>query len=100
MQTTSTDHELVGKRLRVTYQPATQDLVDGSMQFGEPETIEFTVTRARDVRAVGEADDGRKVTAPLTRPGDNQVRARGTDRDEGAFRQSLGYMRDVEVLAE
>jgi hypothetical protein len=64
----------------------------------EPEMIEFVVTRARDARAVGEADDGRKVTAPLTRSGDNQVRARGTDRDEGAFRQTLGYMRDVEVL--
>ena len=29
---------------------------------------------------------------------DNQVRARAADRDEGTFRQTLGYMRDVEVV--
>jgi hypothetical protein len=97
MNTTSTDHELVGARLRVTYQPATQDLVNGSLHFDEPETVTFTVERANDHRAVGEADDGRMVAASI-RGGNKTVRARAADRDEGAYRQHLGYRRGVEVL--
>lgn len=97
----STDeHELVGERLRVTYRPVDQDLPDGSMSFGEPENIELDVSRVNSGRAVGEADDGRMVSTPLTRCGRRDVRCRAADRDEGAFRTKLGSMRNVDVVSE
>lgn len=91
-------NSLVGKRLRVTYQPATQDLPNGSMHFDDPETVEFTVEKEWETQATGTADDGRNITTPLSMKGRQQVRSRAADRDEGTFRQLLGYIRDLEIV--
>jgi hypothetical protein len=96
---TTRDHELVGERLQITYQPVNQDLANGSMSFGDPESVEIEVVRANDTRATGEADDGRMVSTPLTDRGNKTVRARATDRDQGTFRQHLGHVRDVERVS-
>ena len=99
MNLATTDHALVGQRLRVTYRPRTQDLKAGRLSFGDPETVEFEVTRANDVHATGQADDGRMVSTPLTRGGNNTVRARSADRDQGAFRSTLGSLQSAEVVS-
>jgi hypothetical protein len=79
-----------------------------SLQYGDERTLTGEVigvktggantTATLSTRLLVAADDGRLVSLPLA-PHHKTVRARAADRDGGAFRQTLGQRRDVEVVA-
>ena len=73
-------------RIRVVYREVTQDLPNGSMHFGDEESLEFVVDEIHEGRIRGHTDDGLDVV--VWRGGRKDVRVR--EADSGPFSTKLG----------
>jgi len=85
-----------GEQIAVEFQEVHQDLVDQSMSFDEPETVQMTVTEVTDLTIRG-VDEDTEYIIPVSSH-KKQIRARDSG-SERCFHRVVGHRRHVRVVS-